>query len=575
MRLLIISHDVVGRRMAGPGIRAWEMARALSCCAEITLIAPYPVDVTAPGIRTGRFTLGDASSLAFYLNQADAILANGFLLEAHPELADASQRLILDLYDPTLFENIELFRHASPSEREARARHDVDLLNRQLTSGNMFLCATERQRDLYLGALMAAGRITPERVDSDPLLHSLVAVVPFGLPAKPPVRTGPGVRGVIPGIGDNDPVILWSSGMWDWLDPLTLVRAMPQVIAQVPNARLVFLAGKHPGGAAPSQMPEATRRLAEELGLWQRHIFFYETWVPYADRANLLLDATVAVSLHRQHLEMIYAAIRSRILDYLWVGLPAVLSDGDSAAALAREHGFALVTPPENPEAVAQALITLLIDESRRVELAARARAIAPQYTWTNVVRPIISFLEAAPAHKPRATAPRRATVAASSAPEAERVDRRQTLQEQRNRALQALEETWRLDKLTSPAYDLVGKLRNMALERIVWTLLVPLIARQRDHNAAVIRAAYAMAEYQDHLSNEIARQAAEIARQAAVVRLLAQQTRDIAEHMAGLEEADQFLRAALYGTQPPSLPQISAQMADVDRIPHTGEWHE
>jgi glycosyltransferase involved in cell wall biosynthesis len=559
MRLLIISHDVVGQRMAGPGIRAWEMARALSSCAEITLIAPYPIDVTAPGIRTGRFTLGDNSSLAFYLDHADVVLANGFLLEAHPELAEASQPLILDLYDPTLLENIELFRHASPVEREERARRDIDLLNRQLAAGDLFLCATERQRDLYLGALMAAGRITPERVDADPLLHSLIAVVPFGLPATPPVRTGPGVRGVIPGIGDNDLIILWNSGLWDWLDPLTLIQAMPQVIARVPNARLVFMAGKHPGGAAPARIPETTRRLAEELGLWQRHIFFYETWVPYADRANLLLDATVAVSLHRQHLEMTYAAIRSRVLDYLWVGLPAVLSDGDPAAALAREHGFALVTPPEDPEAVAQALITLLTDESRRAELADRARALAPQYTWANVVRPIVRFLEAAPVRKPRSAHRQHSTPATSSPPTAERTDRRQTLQEQRNRALQALEATWRLDQLTPPAHGVAGKVRNMALERFVWPLLAPLIARQRDHNAAVIRAAYATAEYQDLLSNDVARLIA-------AVRLLAQQTRDIAEHMAGLEEADQHLRAALYGEQPPPPPRTRTQMVDIDR---------
>jgi len=568
MHLLIISHDVVGQRMAGPGIRAWEMARALSSCAEITLIAPYPIDVTAPGIRTGRFTLGDTSSLAFYLDQADVVLANGFLLEAHPELAEASQPLILDLYDPTLLENIELFRHASPVEREERARRDIDLLNRQLASGDLFLCATARQRDLYLGALMAAGRITPERVDADPLLHSLIAVVPFGLPATPPMRTGPGVRGVIPGIGDADPVILWNSGMWDWLDPLTLVRAMPQVIDQAPDVRLVFMAGSHPGGAGTVRMPEATRRLAEELGLWQRHIFFYDTWVPYADRANLLLDATVAVSLHRQHLEMTYAAIRSRVLDYLWVGLPAVLSDGDPAAALAREHGFALVTPPEDPEAVAQALITLLTDESRRAELADRARALAPQYTWANVVRPIVRFLEAAPMRKPRSASRQRSIPAASSPPTAERTDRRQTLQEQRNRALQALEATWRLDQLTPPAHGVAGKVRNMALERIVWPLLAPLIARQRDHNAAVIRAAYATAEHQDHLSNEIARLIA-------AVRLLVQQTRDMTEHMASLEEANRFLRAALYGEQLPAPPRTETQLANLDRMTYIEERHE
>lgn len=560
MRLLIISPDVVGQRMAGPGIRAWEMARALSSCAEITLIAPYPVDVTAPGIRTGHFTMGDASSLAFYLDQADVVLANGFLLGAHPELADVPQPLILDLYNPTLFENIELFRHASPVEREERARHDIDLLNRQLASGDLFLCATGRQRDLYLGALMVAGRITPECVDADPLLHSLIAVVPFGLPATPPIRTGPGVRGAIPGIGENDPIILWNSGMWEWLDPLTLVRAMPQVIAQAPDVRLVFMAGNHPGGAGTVRMPEATRRLAEELGLWQRHIFFYETWVPYADRANLLFDATAAVSLHRQHLEMTYAAIRTRVLDYLWVGLPAVLSDGDPAAALAQEHGFALVVPPEDPEAVAHALITLLTDEARRAELADRARVLAPQYTWTSVVRPIVRFLEAAPVRKPRSAYRRRGIPAVSSLPKAERADRRQTLQEQRNRALQALEETWRLDQLTPPARGVVGKVRNMTLERIIWPLLAMLIARQRDHNAAVIRAAYATAEYQDHLSNEIAHLIA-------AVRLLAQQTHAIAEHMASLEEANQFLRAALYGKRPPAPPRTETQKVNLDRI--------
>ncbi len=568
IRLLIISHDVVGQRMAGPGIRAWEMARALSSCAAITLIAPYPIDLTAPGIRTGRFTQGDASSLACYLNQADVVLANGFLLEAHPELAEVSQPLILDLYDPTLFEHIELFRHVSPVEREDRARRDIDLLNRQLASGDLFLCATERQRDLYLGALMAAGRVTPERVDADPLLHSLIAVVPFGLPATPPLRTGPGIHGVIPGISDNDPVILWNSGMWDWLDPLTLVRAMPQVIAHVPDARLVCMAGNHPGGAASTRMPEATRRLAEELGLWQRHIFFYETWVPYADRANLLLDATVAISLHRRHLEMAYAAIRSRVLDYLWVGVPAVLSDGDPAAALAREQGFALVTPPEDIAAVAQALITLLTDKARHAELAERARALAPHYTWTKVVRPIARFLEAAPVRKPRAVLRQRNIPAEPSPPTEERSDRRQLLQEQRNRALQALEVGWRLDQLTPPARGVVGKVRNMALERIIWPLLAPLIARQRDHNATVIRAAYATAEYQDHLANEITRLTA-------AVRLLAQQMRDIAEHMAGLEEADQFLRAALYSEQPLQLPRTKAQMVDVDRITFVEERHE
>jgi hypothetical protein len=107
-----------------------------------------------------------------------------------------------------------------------------------------------------------------------------------------------------------------------------------------------------------------------------------------------------------------------------------------------------------------------------------------------------------------------------------------------------------------------------MALERIVWPLLAPLIAQQRDHNAAVIRAAYATAEHQDHLSNEIARLIA-------AVRLLVQQTRDMTEHMASLEEANRFLRAALYGEQLPAPPRTETQLANLDRMTYIEERHE
>lgn len=78
MRLLIISHDVVGQRMAGPGIRAWELARVLAIHAEVTLLAPQPIDLTAPGVRTGHFAMGNSDALAEYLRQADVVWQTAF-----------------------------------------------------------------------------------------------------------------------------------------------------------------------------------------------------------------------------------------------------------------------------------------------------------------------------------------------------------------------------------------------------------------------------------------------------------------------------------------------------------------
>jgi hypothetical protein len=208
--------------MAGTGIRPWELACALAADARVTLAAPAPIDLAASGITLASYTLGDATSLAALSAAADAVFANGHLLAHHPELAALPVPLMLDLYDPTPLENLELFRSASPAERAARAEQDAALLRDQLLAGDAFVCATERQRDLYVGALLALGRVTPALADADPLLRGLIDVVSFGLPATPPTADGSALRGVLPGIDANAPLLLWTGGLWDWLDPLTL-----------------------------------------------------------------------------------------------------------------------------------------------------------------------------------------------------------------------------------------------------------------------------------------------------------------------------------------------------------------
>ncbi|NTV65620.1 MAG: glycosyltransferase family 4 protein, partial [Oscillochloris sp.] len=390
-KLLIVSHDVVGSNMAGPGIRYWELARALAAHTQVTLVAPRPIDMTASYVRTGSYTWGDVASLAAYIAHADVVLVNGFVFEFYPNLGEIDQKLMIDLYDPTLLENLELLR-ANPAERAARTQRDVALLNQQLAAGDFFLCATERQRDLYMGALMAAGRITPARVDADPLLRGLIAVLPFGLPNEPPVRSGPGPRGLIAGVGPDDPIILWSGGLWDWMDPQTLIRAMPTVLAAVPNARLVFMAGRHPGAAAEMRTPHEARTLADEIGLLGSHIFFYGSWVPYADRVNFLLDAAVVVSLHRQHLETAYAAVRSRFLDHLWAGRPSVVSAGDAAAELVERYDIGRVAPIGDEAAVARAICDLLADAALCAACAGGAQALAAEFSWERVSAPIRAF---------------------------------------------------------------------------------------------------------------------------------------------------------------------------------------
>ena len=137
------------------------------------------------------------------------------------------------------------------------------------------LCASSKQRDFWTGQLAALGRINALTVGPDQDVSSLVAVVPFGLPDEPPVQRAHGIRGVIPGIGMDDKVIIWGGGVYNWFDPLTLVKAIDRLSKRHPDIRLYFMGLKHPNPGVPDmRVAWETQQLAKRLGLVGRHVFF-------------------------------------------------------------------------------------------------------------------------------------------------------------------------------------------------------------------------------------------------------------------------------------------------------------
>lgn len=486
--LLIISHDVVGQRMAGPGIRMWELARTLARQIPVTLIAPRPIDLpSTPGITYGHYTWGDKTTLAPYLNEATTVLANGFVASVHPELLTFRGRLIVDLYDPIVFENLELFRQRPLAEREEQTQRDITLLRELLLRGDHFLCATEQQRDLYIGGLLALGRVTPALIDVDPLLRNLIAVVPFGVSDDPPQASGqPALRGVLDDLNADHQIILWSSGLWDWLDPLTVVRAMPDVLTAVPQARLVFLAGRHPGQVPEMATLQQTRQLAAELGLLGNGIHFYNEWIPYARRADFLLEAAIMVSLHREHLETRYAAVRSRVLDHLWVGRPGVVSAGDAAAELIGEHQAGEVVPIGDSQAVAAALIRLLTDRQHWVHQSAQATALGRRLRWSQVVEPLRRMVSSPVRKTDRSTTEKRQSTMDK--------DNLQTILRERNALIHELEKYWQVAPVSSQPGSIPGRIKQWLQRRITGSLhadLCRIVDQQRAFNATLINLVY------------------------------------------------------------------------------------
>src|SRR4029079_1185457 len=114
----------------------------------------------------------------------------------------------------------------------------------------------------------------------------------------------------------------------NWLDPFTAIRAIERVAKREPRVRFIFMGVRSPvAEIAKMRVVEDARRLAQELNLLDRHVFFND-WVPYDKRQNWLLDADLGLSLHRHSLESRFA-YRTRMLDNFWCGLPLVATEGD------------------------------------------------------------------------------------------------------------------------------------------------------------------------------------------------------------------------------------------------------
>lgn len=391
-RVAVVTGDAITERMAGPAIRAWHTAEVLSGEHDVRLIS-INAQVAAP---ESAFPVIGARrrDLPEHVEWADIVILQGHVLEMVPALKqlDSTTIVVCDIYDPMHLELLEQGRDTDDERRAADLQAVTEVLNTQLRRGDFFLCASERQRHFWLGHLASLGRLTPGLYDNDPTVRSLMSVAPFGLSSTPPRRTGPGVRGAHDGIDASDKVVLWAGGVYSWFDPLTLLRAVHRLSGEHTDLRLFFLGMRHPNPEVPEMgMAVETRRLADELGLTGKHVFFNESWVPYADRQNHLLDADCGVTTHFEHVETTFA-FRTRVLDYLWAGLPVVTTDGDSFADLVRREQLGVVVPAEDPDALADALRRVLYDEEFAAACRARIAEVRERFTWESVLAPLTEF---------------------------------------------------------------------------------------------------------------------------------------------------------------------------------------
>jgi len=391
--VLVVTDDRLGETLGGAAIRAYEIARSLRDVADVTLAGP---GTEPPGLAPARhvpFEPGDPRALRGLFREADVVIMRPPNPVVASWLRASNARIVYDLCDPLPLDILEA--QASSSRERQLLWHTValDHFLAALHTGHHFICSGRRQRDLYVGALLASRLIHPAAYSADPSFRAFLERVPFGIPSEPPQRiAGAGPRARHPALGGDAQIILWNGGIWNWLDPSTAVAATVKAAERSPGARLVFMFAQG-GDGSERRQARAARDLARELGALDRLVFFNEDPIPYSERASWLMDADCIVSTHMDHLEAGFS-FRTRLLDCFWAGVPAVCTAGDELSEMIEVCDGGVTVPHGDVDAAADAIVEVL----GRGGDAYRERLLASgaDLVWPKAVEPLRRIVQLA-----------------------------------------------------------------------------------------------------------------------------------------------------------------------------------
>lgn len=402
-KVLIISHDKVGTRMAGPGMRYHQIALELSKHFDVTLATFNPEYLD--GLKDVPYHFTDIKTFDFYkdFDKVDVIFALWLSEEMIAYAKSKGKLLIFDLYAPVPVESLVSMIFAKKEllpEDDYNYSVSIDSYKRFLTVGDYFTCSNEVQKDFWTGYAFATC-ITPSQYEAFPLYDRL-GICPMGTNLDELASAGKSdpLRKRLPQIKKDDFVLVWTGGIWDWFDALTPIKALKRLKDQgIDNVKLVFLATRHPNKDVP-EMDETAKAfaLAEELGLKDNTVFFLEGWLAYNERLDYFMAGDVAIYAHKPSIESRFSH-RTRVLDHFLAGLPTLATEGDYFADLVAERNIGLSVEPLNDKAMAEAIQKLTNKTVYKV-MQKNVRDIRPEFTWEQTLTPLVTFLKEK--HEPR-----------------------------------------------------------------------------------------------------------------------------------------------------------------------------
>ena len=168
------------------------------------------------------------------------------------------------------------------------------------------------------------------------------------------------------------------------------LRTLAAALSQVKGAHLALVGG-------PDDMAEGLRRQWRELGLPDER-FLYVGHVPPDDVPRYLCAFDVCAMPHPHTTQFAYYTSPLKLFEYMASHSPIVASDLPAWSDVVRHEESALLVPPADSAALAQAIDRLRRDPALRQRLAKAARRrVMAHYTWAARAEKIRAHIQPAP----------------------------------------------------------------------------------------------------------------------------------------------------------------------------------
>lgn len=372
----------------GPMLRVERMAEFAAAAGHSPVIAADEVDASV--LPSGWEGASLNPRLVEQIRPGEAVVVSPHLrLPVLRALLDSAVPFDLDLYGVGAMESLETM-DAFSAFRGAQGRFRTALRYKMLLRrAEKVYFSTEEQVAFVGGCLFRDSSRESGRLASR--LPESVLYLPMGVDESP-VPEGlpnPYPRGL-----EGRPIFLWGGGIWAWFDLQTLFEAFSILKGRTREPALFFLSGRNESGiATQDKAVERAWSLAAEMGLLDSGVFFNQARVGRKELPGYLRHCRAGILANPLRLESL-GSWRTRNLDLLWAGRPAVVAGRDPLSDRMEKAGCARIVPANDGRALADAIASIADDDGTWAEMCRASRREGDVLAWPRVLEPFLDRLE-------------------------------------------------------------------------------------------------------------------------------------------------------------------------------------